>query len=163
MRAVALSSKDIQKKIIERFVPLKVVMTYPKMPAFPLDWPSMQSWRTAYERMDGKGFTGCAVVSSDLHVQYAHTGSAMVWELFDSIAYDEKKFSAMLDRAATRFEKERKLLESDRTRGEKAVGLATMRAAMSRVVAAEGPFRTPPRGFHIGHALELFRLSGDLK
>ena len=54
--------------------------------------------------MKGDGFTGGSVVSTDPQAEYGSTGSAFVWEMFDSIAYDADKFLAMpkksLERAA---------------------------------------------------------------
>lgn len=160
MRAVALSSTRIQKRIAKDSIPLKVVMTYPKRSAFPLDWPALRIWTQAYERMDGKGFTGCALISHDLQVQYAHTGSAMVWELFDSTAYDEARFFAMVERGAKRAAEERALrTATGKSLAARTLDVARFRAHLTRKVEAEGPFRLPPRGFRIRFATELFALA----
>jgi len=100
MRAVALADKKVQETISTNFLPLKVVMTYPpKMEKFPLDWPALRNFQVGYQLTKGKGYTGCAVVSPDLKTQYGSTGSAMVWELMDSVAYDTVKFQKMLDQS----------------------------------------------------------------
>nr|CAA9212236.1 hypothetical protein AVDCRST_MAG63-13 [uncultured Armatimonadetes bacterium] len=162
MRAVALSDSAVQERIRQSFVPLKVVIPFPKT-AFPLDWPALAHWRTSYGLMDGTGFTGCSVVSADLEIEYGNTGSALVWELFDSTAYDAAKFAAMLDRAAERWSRERAI------RADKALNaadrerrLAAFRGGVRAAVGREGRFRLPPRGFTVEGAVELFRLSGDL-
>ncbi len=166
MRAVALSDRTVQDKVAKSFVPLKVTIPYGTK-KFPLDWPGMKHWSTTYKRMGGEkvdGITACSVIGPDLKVEYGNTGSAFVWEMFDSIAYDEKKFAAMLDRSVERFGREQKI-RADRSLNEKERErkLATFHAEVRKAMADEGRFRLPPRGFTIEGAKELFRLSGDLK
>lgn len=111
MRAVALSDAEVQARIKRWFVPLKVVIDLGTK-RFPLDWPAMRGWSAVHDRMGGEkceGITLCSVVSPDLQVVYATTGSAMVWEMFDSIAYDATKFYAMLDGGARRARTEREI------------------------------------------------------
>ncbi len=166
MRAVSLSDKIVQAKIAKSFIPLKVVIPY-RTKEFPLDWPAMKMWRDVHKRMGGdkcEGLTGCTAISPDLKVEYGNTGSAFVWEMFDSIAYDAEKFAAMLDRSLKRFESEQKIL-SDKTLTEKARArrLAQFYAQMRWEISREGRFHWFPPGFTIEGAKELFRLSGDLK
>ena len=166
MRAVSLSNKTVQAKIVQSFVPLKVDIL-PGTKTFPFDWPAMQQWRTSYRLMGGEkcqGITACTVVTPDLKVQYDNTGSAFVWEMFDSIAYDAEKFAAMLDRASERWEQEKKI-RSDNTLNEqqRSQKLSSFRREVARELGREGRFHLPPPGFTIEGAKELFRLSGDLK
>lgn len=157
MRAVALSDKTVQEKVASSFVPLKLTIA-PGTREFPLGWPAMQHWKASYRRMGGEkneGFTGCSVVSPDLAVEYGNTGSAFVWEMFDSTAYDARKFAAMLDRAQQRWARERAL----RADGKR---VARFRDEVRSAVAEEGRFHLPPRGFTVQGAIELFELSGDL-
>ena len=161
MRAVALSEGKIQQTIIKNFIPLKVEMTYPpKMKAFPLDWPAMTKWRIGYKMMGGAGYTGCSVVSPDLTTEYGSTGSAMVWELFDSVAYDAKKFQAMLDQSIAFAAKEKAIHESAENRIAEKFQLAKFRAEVRK--ANRSNVRLPPKGFSIDRAKELFRMTGDL-
>ena len=161
MRAVALSDRKIQQTVNESFIPLKVVMTYPpKMKAFPLDWPAMRSWRIAYSITSGQGFTGCSVVSPDLKTEYGSTGSAMVWEMFDSIAYDQKKFQAMLDRSIEHAKQETKIRDEAPNRVAMEFKLAGFRRRLKETTRER--IRLPPKGFTKEHAIELFELSGDL-
>ncbi|MEM7698683.1 MAG: hypothetical protein AAF236_09800 [Verrucomicrobiota bacterium] len=161
MRAVALGDETVQHKIAENFIPLKISME-PGAADFPLDWPAMEAWRVAYQRLGGEeseGFTCCSVVSPDLEVEYGNTGSAMVWELFDSIAYDPAKFAAMLDRAVERAEVERSLKASP---GKGSPRWRIARARLVREVKREGRFRLPPPGFSVDNAKEIFEMTGDL-
>jgi hypothetical protein len=94
MRAVALSDTNVKRTISEHFVPLKITIAY-GAEQIPLDWPAFKGWRTVYSIMGGSkntGFTGCSVVTPDTQQELASTGSAHVWEMFDSLAYDAKKF-----------------------------------------------------------------------
>ncbi|MEM7519114.1 MAG: hypothetical protein AAF368_19585, partial [Planctomycetota bacterium] len=101
------------------------------------------------------------VVSPDLQVELGNTGSAFVWEMFESTAYDAEKFSAMLDRALARFEK-RAAIRAGKSGEEQTNALATFDRGLKRAVTGEGRFRLPPRGFSVEGAKELFRLTGDL-
>lgn len=165
MRAVALSDKMVQEKIRKSFIPLKVAIL-PGTETFPLDWPAMQGWRIAYRLMGGskcEGITGCAVISPDLEVEFGNTGSAFVWEMFDSTAYDPEKFTAMLDHALKRFAREQEIA-SNRVlpQSVREWQLAHYRRQVSREIRREGRFRLPPQGFTVDGAIELFELSGDL-
>ena len=165
MRAVALSDKTVQEKVAKSFVPLKVVIPYGAK-EFPLDWEAMSHWRLAYKLMGGEkatGLTGCAVVSSDGKREYANTGSAFVWELFDSTAYDPRKFAAMLDRGAQRAGREQTILKDARLSDtDRERQLASFHKEVRGAVAEEGRGFGRPKGFTDLHALELFYLSGDL-
>ena len=166
MRAVALSDATVQAKLTASFVPLKVTIPY-GTEKFPLDWPAMKQWTDTYQRMGGKkveGITGCVVVGPDLKAEYGNTGSAFVWELFDSIAYDEKKFAAMLDRSLERFGREQMVRQDkDLSVKERDRKLTALRTEFQRAIGNESRFRLPPKGFTIEGAKELFRISGDLK
>ncbi len=166
MRAVALADSIVQDKVARSFIPLKITIPF-GAEKFPVDWPGMKHWSDTYQQMGGKkvdGITGCSVISLDLKTEYGNTGSAFVWELFDSIAYDEKKFAAMLDRSLERFGRDQKI-RADKSLSEKERerNLATFHAEVRKAMGNEGQFYFPPKGFTIEGAKELFRLSGDLK
>jgi len=166
MRAVSLSDKVVQEKVEKSFIPLKVKIDF-GTEKFPLDWPALKVWQDTYRNMGGPktaGITACSVVSPDLKIELGSTGSAFVWEMFDSIAYDATKFAAMLDRAADRAKQE-KAIRTDKSLSEKErdAKLAGFHADVRKAVGQEGRFRLPPRGFSIQGAVELFELSGDLK
>ena len=166
MRAVALADSNVQARIAKSFISLKGTIPH-GTEKFPLDWPGMQRWAGVYKSMGGKkvdGITACAVISPDLKTEYGNTGSAFVWEMFDSVAYDEEKFAAMLDRSLERFKREQAIRADkaldDKERNRK---LAAFHAEVRREMGKEGQFRFPPKGFTIEGAKELFRLTGDLK
>ena len=166
MRAVSLSDKIVQEKVEKSFIPLKVKISH-GTEKFPLDWPGLKNWSNIYKQMGGKkveGITACCVISPDSKVEYANTGSAFVWEMFDSTAYDAGKFAAMLDRAGERFQRE-KAIRADKKLSDKErdAALAKFHTEVRSAIDKEAQFRFPPRGFTIDGAKELFRLSGDLK
>jgi hypothetical protein len=165
MRAVALADPAVQAKVSDRFVPLKVTIL-PGTKEFPLDWPAAAGWRNSYRLMGGEGnegFTGCSVVGPDLQIEYGNTGSAFVWELFESTAYDAGRFAAMLYRAHERWSEEETIRKEAVLPGMRDRRIERHRRQVSRAVANEGRLRLPPRGFTVEGAKELFRLSGDLK
>ena len=85
MRAVALSDKAVQDKVVSSFVPLNVQIDY-GTEEFPLDWRGLKIWQDTYRRMGGpktKGITACSVIGPELEVEFGSTGSAFVWEMFD--------------------------------------------------------------------------------
>ena len=165
MRAVALSDKIVQKKIADGFIPLKI--TIPSgTEKFPLEWPGLKVWSDTYKSMGGPkvdGLTACSIISSDLQTEFGSTGSAFVWEMFDSIAYDAKKFGAMLDRAAERATKGKEIAANKQlTPGERERELAAFRKDVRKEMDREGRFQFPPKGFSIEGAKTLFRMTGDL-
>lgn len=166
MRAVALADEKVQKKITENFIPLKIEIPY-GTEKFPLDWPALKMWRDTYVRMGGPkttGLTACSVVSPDLQIEYGSTGSAMVWELFESTAYSAEKFAAMLDRSKTRAEEEIEIRNnSELSVLQKKESLAKFRKRVGKEVAEEGKFRLPPKGFTIKGATKLFDTTGDIE
>ena len=166
MRAVALADSAVQDKVAKSFIPLKIKIAH-GTDKFPVDWPALKTWQDTYQRMGGKkveGITACSVISPDLKVEYGSTGSAFVWEMFDSIAYDAKKFGAMLDRAEERCARAKEIRgDKNLSEKERETKLATFHTEVRRAMADEGRFRFPPTGFTIEGAKELFRLSGDLK
>ena len=106
----------------------------------------------------------CSVVSPDLKMEYGNTGSAMVWEMFDSIAYDANKFNAMLNRATTRFETEKKIIENKNLSFQAKVDTIDIyRKKVKKQVGEEGKFNLPPKGFSLQKALDLFEKTGDYK
>ncbi|MBC7998100.1 MAG: hypothetical protein IAF58_09170 [Leptolyngbya sp.] len=166
MRTVSLSNPIVQEKITKSFIPLKVQINQ-GLQNFPLDWPALKQWRTIYLWMGGpktKGITGCSVVSPDLKLELANTGSALVWELFDSIAYNPLKFATMLDNSLERFQREQSILaDVNLSNEERRKQLGKFHAKLKQAIREEGKFHLPPPGFSIKGAADLFRLSGDLK
>ena len=165
MRAVALSDKIVQEKVAKSFIPLKVHIPYGSK-EFPLDWPAMSNWSIVHRLMGGEkcqGLTGCSVVSPDLKTEYVNTGSAFVWELFESTAYDAKKFAAMLDRGAERAAREQVIRNDTKlSEQERESQLVSFQKEVRSALAEEGRARTKPKGYSDLHSLELFSLSGDL-
>jgi hypothetical protein len=166
MRTVSLSNPLVQQKIQQSFVPLKIPIDYGTR-ELPLHWNGLRDWSTAYKLMGGsrtKGFTACVVVTPDTMFQLGSTGSAMVWELFDSIAYDPLKFAAMLDRSLERFRNYETIISDClQSAYDRETKLEAFKKRIAAEIRQEGRFHMPPRGFSIRGATKLFRLSGDLK
>ena len=155
LRAVALSDPEVQKVVRANYVPLK--LGFNKREGFPVDWPALKGWSMAFKFSDGRCFTGCSVVSPDLEVQYGNTGSAMVWEFFESTAYDGGKFRTMLGEALERGNEERVLRNQQGiSEVERRMELYRFRKGVKRVVSSHGRFQLPPEGFTLQAALELF-------
>lgn len=165
MRAVALSNEDVQKKVAASFIPLKITIPY-GTEKFPVEWPALKVWQDSYKRMGGSkttGLTACSVVSPDLQTEFGSSGSAFVWEMFDSIAYNADKFSAMLDTAARRADEEQTILNNkELSEEEREKQLTAFRKQVKRAVGDEGKFHLPPKGFTIKGATKLFEMTGDI-
>jgi len=150
-----------------------------------VDWPSLEENRRVYQFLqtlaggmkvleavsqdpEAKrmlkikvGYTGCAVVSPDVQVQYANSGPGMVHNLFDSAAYDASNFAAMLDRGLERFAREEEILKNPALNAEERVRLLSgARAQLKKAVEREGAQLPPPKGFTDAHAQELGTLGG---
>ncbi|MBI1270791.1 hypothetical protein GC174_10195 [bacterium] len=165
MRTVSLSNDAVQKRIEESFIPLKVSIE-PGSKSFPLDWPAMRSWRFAYALMGGpsvKGITGCSVITPDRKIQLGHTGSAFVWEMFDSVAYDANRFSAMLDNSLECY-RDYEQIKTDPSINEfkRKRRLARFSREVKSAADRNNRFHLPPQGFSAQNAIELFKLSGDI-
>jgi hypothetical protein len=167
MRAVALSDRIVQAKVAKSFIPLKVVVPQGTKD-FPSvgNWPALRYWAETYRFLGGEkctGWYGISVVSPDLQTEYGQPGSGLPWQLFDSVAYDAKKFAAMLDRAAKRAARER-AVRADKTLSpqERDRRLARFRAEVRSAVAKEVAVPLlPPKGFTIERAQELYKLAGE--
>lgn len=165
MRAVALSNKGIQKQVADSFIPLKITIDYGSE-KFPVDWPALKVWQDTFDKMGGPeatGLTACSVVSPDLQTELGSTGSAMVWEMFDSIAYNPDKFSAMLKAATTRAKKEQAILNNkELDEDERKRQHSAFRRQVKKEVGKEGRFHLPPKGFTVEGATKLFEMTGDI-
>lgn len=165
MRTVSLSNPIVQEKVNSSFVPLKLQIDY-GTEKFPIDWPALKKWRIAYFFMGGKktkGITGCSVVSPDLKIELGNTGSAFVWEMFDSVAYDATKFATMLDNSIEFYERYQSIQDDTSIRRWKRRRLVSrLNRDVKKNNKAHGKFRLPPKGFTKENAIELFQLSGDL-
>ena len=167
IRAVVLTDSSVQEKLANSFIPLKVEIQVGTKD-FPLvgNWPALGYWRATYQFLGGEkclGFTGCSVISPDLQTEFGQNGSSLPWQLFDSFAFDAKKFAAMLDRASERAARERDI-RADKTLSAKELDrkLASFRAEVQRAVAKEVAFPLlPPKGFTFERAQELYKLAGD--
>ena len=166
MRTVSLSNPQVINAVNQSFIPLKVQIDYGTK-SFPINWPALRHWKFAYFFMGGKkvkGITGCSVVSPDLKLELGSTGSAFVWEMFDSVAYDATKFKRMLDQSL-RFHSRYQMILHDESLGrwKRRRQIALVKSDLKREKRRVGRFRLPPKGFNKDHAIELFKLSGDLK
>lgn len=159
MRAHVLSDATVQGLVSKHFIPLKLKLDPQK--GFPVDWPALKRWQTAFKMNQGKGFAGCSVVASDLHVEFGNTGSARVWELFDSTAYDAKKFAAMLRLAADRNTEDRSLrAQRGINATERRMVVGRFREGVGKAVKTEGRSHLPPKGYSLEQALKLYELAG---
>lgn len=159
MRAHVLSDSTVQSLVSKNFVPLKMKLDPQK--GFPVDWPALKRWQTAFKMNQGKGFAGCSVIASDLHVEFGNTGSARVWELFDSTAYDAKKFAAMLRMAADRNTEDRSLrAQRGINAAERRMVVGRFREGVGKAVKTEGRSHLPPKGYSLEQALKLYELAG---
>ena len=83
--------------------------------------------------------------------------------MFDSIASNADKFSAMLDTAAARAKEQQGILTNkDLSEAERAKKLAAFRKQVKKDVGHEGRFQLPPKGFTIEGATKLFEMTGDI-
>ena len=155
MRAVALADPKVQVMVKKQFVPLK--LAFDKEKGFPVEWPALKSWAERFKFADGRGFTGCSVVSPDLEAEYGTTGAPMVWEMFDSGADDAAKFHAFLSAAAARAHEER-VLRTQRgvTKSERTAEIVRFRKGLDRAVEVNGRFQLPPKGFSVEKVMALF-------
>lgn len=161
VRTHALSNSTVQSVIKSNYIPLKLKLQRGK--DFPVDWPALEKTATAFKFSNSRGFAGCAVVSHDLEVEYARTGTAQLWELSESPAYDPKKLAEMLERAASRVTEERSLRAQ---RGisdvERKAEIQRLRRGIGHAARSESPSHLPPRGYSLELALELYRMAGTL-
>lgn len=166
MRSVSLSNSVVQNKIRESFIPLKLEIEY-GTEKFPLKWPALKNWRNAYLFMGGKkvkGITGCCVVTPDQEIILGHTGSAYVWELFESVAYDATKFATMLDNSLIHFQKYEVIVNDPQLgKWKRKRLLRKLKADVKKSSQRSLWSHLPPKGFSVKNAKELFILSGDLK
>jgi hypothetical protein len=162
MRAVALGDKGVQAELMKRFVPLKVNIQ-PGTQEFPVKWPAFIGWSIAYGIGGGKdnnGFTGCSIVTPDQSLELANTGSAFVWEIFESPAYDPAKFITMMSRAQSRFEALQQIEQSNLGGWAKWERTSNLRREISDAVRREGATRQWPKGLTAENLKELFELAG---
>ena len=83
--------------------------------------------------------------------------------MFESTAYDAKKFAAMLDRGAERAAREQVIRNDTKlSEQERESQLVSFHKEVRSALAEEGHARTKPKGYSDLHSLELFSLSGDL-
>jgi len=159
LRTHVLSNSTVLSLIKANYIPVKVKLQRGKN--FPLTWPALKRWATAFKFVDGSGFAGCSVVSADLQIEYCNSGSARLWELFDSRAYDAKKFAGQLERAASRVTEERSLrVQRGISDFERQRELQSFRRGVVKAVRSENNSRLPPRGYSLEQAVELLQMAG---
>ena len=161
MRTHALGDAKVASVIKSRFVPVKIPIQAGK--DFPVDWPALKKWATAYKFSNARGFTGCSVVSPDLEIEYANSGSAKLAEMLESPAFSAEQVYAMLGRAVSRVTEERSLrVQRGVSAEERQIEISRFRKGVSRAVQSESRTRLPPRGYSLEQALELYRMAGTL-
>jgi hypothetical protein len=162
IRTLVLSDPNVSALIKENFIPVKLKLEKGK--DFPVEWPALKAAATGFEFSNGKGFAGCSVVSFDLAVEYGNGGSAKIWEVFSSTAYDPKKFAEMLERAVSRLTEERSLrVQRGISEAERKQEVYRFRLGISHAVRAEGRAELPPKGYSLERALELYRMAGAVE
>ncbi len=159
LRAHALSDSKIIGVIKGHCVPVKIQLK--KGQEYPIDWPALKKWATAYKFSNGRGFTGCSVVSSDLAVEFGNSGFARISEMLESRAFDPKEFHAMLVRAMARVNEERSLrVQRGISDDERKLEIERFRQGVTRAVQSESRRQFPPQGYSLEQALELYRMAG---
>ena len=159
IRGIALSDADVQRKVKSSFVPLKLV--YTEGSGFPVKWSVLKGWETKFDYSSDLGSAGCAVINSDLNMEFANSGSAMMGELFDSVAYDARKFSRMLSRGYQRWKEDGIIgREGGLSIEDRKQEVDRYRRGVAYEVEKEGQMRFAPKGYSLEKALELFRLAG---
>ena len=159
LRAHVLSDSKVMGVIKEACVPVKIQLK--KGQEYPIDWPALKKWATAYKFSNGRGFTGCSVVSSDLAVEYGNSGFARISEMLNSRAFDPKEFHGMLARAMDRVNEERSLrVQRGVSDDERKLEIERFRLGVTRAVQSESRRKFPPVGYSLEQALELYRMAG---
>jgi hypothetical protein len=160
MRALTLTDAEVERKITSSFVPLKLAYTPDK--GFGVKWPALSRWETRFQFAGPDGSAGCAVINAELTMEFANSGSSLISELFDSTAYDSRKFSGMLSRGYQRWREDRIVsAEGGLSENERDDEVLRYRAGVAFDVAREGEMRIPPKGYSLGKAVELFRMAGS--
>lgn len=105
----------------------------------------------------------CTVVTPDLKMELGNTGSAFVWELFDSIAYDSDRFLKMVNDANRRHIEREKHLATIAS-GERGGRLRHLqwKRSVEKEIRVQGRLGIPPKGFTANKAKKLFEMTGDL-
>ena len=159
LRAHSLADSTVLSLIKSKCIPVKLKLD--KKKPFPVDWPALGKWAAAFKFSNGRGFAGCSVVSFDLQIEYGNSGSARLFEVLDSSAFDPKRFAAMMERSASRLTEERSLrVQRGVTEYERKVELYRFRKGVTRAVQSESRSQLPPKGYSLEQALELYQIAG---
>jgi len=159
LRTHALSDPKIIEMVKARCVPMKIRLK--KGEDYPVDWPALKHWATAFKFSNQRGFAGCSVVSSDLTIEFGNSGSARIFELLSSPAFDPEEVLGMLKRAMERVNEERSILvQRGISNEEREAEILRFRKGVTRAVRSEGRRRLPPGGYSLEQALELYRMAG---
>ena len=159
IRSLTLPDPEVERKITGSFVPLKLV--YRPGKGFGVGWPVLQKWENRFKFAGSDGAAGCSVINADLTMEFANSGSSLISELFDSTAYDKRKFSRMLSRGYQRW-KEDGIIRREGGLSVKEVAdeVARHRSGVAFEVTREAEMRIPPKGYSLEKAVELFEMAG---
>ena len=161
LRTYSLADAKVVGLVKAHCVPVKVPLK--KGQDFPLDWPALRKWATAFRFSNGRGFTGCSLVSSDLAVEYGNSGSARISEILEAPAFSPGQVHGMLVRGMERLTEERSLRVERRISDfERQREVSRFRTGVTRAVQMESKRKLPPSGYSLEQALELYRMAGTV-
>ena len=159
LRVHSLADAKVMALVKSQCVPVKVPLK--KGEDFPLDWPALKKWATAFKFSNERGFTGCSLVSSDLAIEYGNSGSARISEMLETPAFSPRQVHGMLVRGMERLTEERSLRVERRISDfERKREIARLRSGVTRAVQMESRRKLPPRGYSLEQALELYLMAG---
>ena len=159
LRTHVLSEPKIIEMVKARCIPMKIRLE--KGEDYPVDWPALKHWATAFKFSNERGFAGCSVISSDLAIEFGNSGSARIYELLSSPAFDSEAILGMLKRAMERVNEERSILvQRGISNEERRAEILRFRKGVTRAVRSEGRRNLPPAGYSLEQALELYRVAG---
>lgn len=162
LRTYSLADDKIVGLVKAYCVPVKVPLK--RGENFPLDWPALKKWATAFRFSNGRGFAGCSLVSSDLALEYGNSGSAQIPQMLESPAFSPVRVHDMLVRGMERLTEERSLrVERRISELERKREIARFRTGVTRAVQMENRRSLPPAGYSLEQALELYRMAGAIK
>ena len=159
LRTLALTDPKVIEVLKTQFIPMKIRLK--RGEEYPVEWPALKHWATAFKFSNERGFAGCSVISPDLTTEFGNSGSARVLDLLDSPAFDPEGMLGMLNRAMGRVNEERSILvQRGISNEERKVEILRFRKGVTRAVSSEGRRKLPLEGYSLEQALELYRMAG---
>jgi len=159
LRTHVLSDPRIIEMVKAQYIPMKIRLEVGE--DYPVDWPALKHWATAFKFSNERGFAGCSVISPDLAIEFGNSGSARIYELLTSSAFDSEAILRMLKRAMERINEERSILvQRGISTEERKAEILRFRKGVTRAVRSEGRRNLPPAGYSLEQALELYRVAG---